>query len=345
MPVGTVSPGTSREGGELVEQAIGIVGFGPVGTILGAYLARAGVKVYGVEEVPARLEQVNNDGLRVRGFVEIDEKIERCFASLEELSRIEGLASTFICTKTWAITKVMSVFVGLEWPAEMRIIAFMNGIGPEDTLGEFISKERVCRGVVNYAGNLTPEGVVNMNWFHPPNLLGPATDRKTKWSPAMGAVLTEAGLVTENVSHYEMKKAAFYKTVLNSALNALCAAHGLTMGQAMRLKHTRGKARVLLQEGLTVAAVVGYNYGEDALNSCMRYLEGGGDHYPSMWFDLKNKRPTEIDYINGKIVKIGRMFRNIDVDLNLFFTGAIVTQEIKNGTRDENDIPDYLVYG
>ena len=54
-------------------------------------------------------------------------------------------------------------------------------------------------------------------------------------------------------------------------------------------------------------------------------------------------RPTEIEYINGKIVKIGRMFNNIDVDLNMFFTSAIVTQEIRNGTRDEEDIPDYLV--
>jgi ketopantoate reductase len=203
----------------------------------------------------------------------------------------------------------------------------------------------VCRGVINYAGNLTPEGVATMNWFHPPNLIGPATERKGEWSSEMETILAASGLTTVQVSHGEMKKAAFYKTILNSALNALCAAHGLTMAQAMRLKHTRGKARVLLQEGLTVAATVGYNYGEDALDRCMAYLEGGGDHYPSMWFDLKGRRPTEILYINGKIVKIGRMFKGIDVDLNMYFTSAIVTQEIKNGTRAEDDIPDYLVFG
>jgi 2-dehydropantoate 2-reductase len=140
-----------------------------------------------------------------------------------------------------------------------------------------------------------------------------------------------------------MKKAAFLKTVLNSALNALCAAHGLTMADAMRLKHTRSNARKLLREGLTVAGLVGYNYGEDALDRCLGYLEAGGKHYPSMWFDLKNKRPTEIEYINGKIVKIGRMFNDVDVDLNLFFTSAIVTQEIKNKSRSEDDIPEYLI--
>ncbi len=330
-------------GEEPKEQVVGVVGFGPVGTILAAYLARAGAKVYGVETVPERLQQITKDGLRVQGFAQLSERIEECFPSLAGLAKVENLSATFICTKTWAIKSVMSEFTTLSWPADMRIIAFMNGIGPEDTLGEYVGKERVCRGVINYAGNVASDGTVSMNWFHPPNLLGPATERKATWAPCMGALLTSSGLITEQVSHHEIKKAAFYKTILNSALNALCAAHGLTMGQAMRLRHTRGKARVLLQEALTVGAVVGYNYGEDALYACLRYLEGGGDHYPSMWFDLKNKRPTEIDYINGKIVKIGRMFKSVDVDLNMYFTSAIVTQEIKNGTRDENDIPEYLI--
>ena len=325
------------------QQVVGIVGLGPVGTILGAYLSSAGVKVYGVERV-GRAEQVNADGLRVAVYAELHERIEHCFTTLRELSTVEGLGTVFMCTKTWSIAKVMTDFLQHSWPKDVRIIAFMNGIGPEDALGAYLGKENVCRGVVNYAGNLMPDGVVNMNWFHPPNLIGPATVRSPCCAQELGDLLTGVGLDTGTVSHHEMKKAAFYKTVLNSALNALCAAHGLTMRQAMRLKHTRGKAIKLLQEGLTVASTVGYTYGEDAMENCMAYLEGGGDHYPSMWFDLNNKRPTEIEYINGKIVKIARMFRNVDVDLNQFFTSAIVTQEIKNGTRDEEDIPEYLIY-
>jgi len=324
-------------------QLIGIVGLGPVGTILGAYLARSGVKVYGVDAVEERAEQVDRDGLCVRGCAQLQERAVKCFTSLRELGEVEGLTAVFLCTKTWAINQVMEEFSAVEWPGDMRFVAFMNGIGPEDALGEFLDKDRICRGVVNFAGNLTPDGAATMNWFHPPNLIGPATDRPPTWRPEIVDVLTQAGLETIQVSHHEMKKAAFFKTVLNSALNALCAAHGLTMGQAMRLRHTRRAARALLREGLTVAALVGYNYGEDTLEQCISYLEGGGDHYPSMWFDLRNKRPTEIEYINGKIVKIGHMFRGIDVDLNQFFTSAIVTQEIRNGTRDEDDIPEYLV--
>ena len=322
---------------------VGIVGLGPVGSILGAYLVRSGMEVYGVELDQDRARQVNGDGLRINGFAELEERPKNCFSSLSELAEVDGLSVVFICTKTWALTEVMTEFTRLDWPNGTRVVAAMNGIGPEDLVGEHISKERVCRGVINYAGNLNPDGSITMNWFHPPNLLGPATERAPELMSETAATLSQAGLTTLGVTHLEMKKAAFFKTVLNSALNALCAAHGLTMERAMRLRHTRSTARVLLREGLTVAGLVGYNYGEDTLDRCIEYLEGGGDHYPSMWFDLKNRRPTEIEYINGKIVKIGSMFHGIDVGHNRFFTSAIVTQEIRNGTRDDDDIPEYLI--
>ena len=322
---------------------VGIVGLGPVGSILGAYLVRSGMNVYGVELAETRTEQVNRAGFQIRGFVELEERPEGCFSSLAELSEIEDLAVVFICTKTWALPELLPVFADLQWPEKMRVVAAMNGIGPEDLVGEYVSKNHVCRGVINYAGNQKPDGSTVMNWFHPPNLLGPASERAPKRMDEVAEMLTGAGLTTLSVSHYEMKKAAFFKTVLNSALNALCAAHGLTMARAMQLEHTRRMARFLLREGLRVAALVGYNYGEDALDRCIEYLEVGGDHYPSMWFDLKERRPTEIEFINGKIVKIGHMFQGVDVGHNTFFTSAIVTQEIRNGTRDDDDIPEYLI--
>ena len=331
------------KGRALKRYKVGIVGLGPVGSILGAYLVRSGMMVYGVELAETRAEQVNRDGFQIRGFAELEEKPQGCFSSLAELSEIEDLAVVFICTKTWALPDMMPVFADLQWPEKMRVVAAMNGIGPEDLVGEYISRDRVCRGVINYAGNQGPDGWTTMNWFHPPNLLGPASERAPKRMDEVAEMLSGAGLTTLSVSHYEMKKAAFFKTVLNSALNALCAAHGLTMARAMHLKHTRRMARVLLREGLTVAGLVGYNYGEDTLDRCIEYLEAGGEHYPSMWFDLKERRPTEIEFINGKIVKIGHMFQGVDVGHNSFFTSAIVTQEIRNGTRGDDDIPEYLI--
>ena len=44
----------------------------------------------------------------------------------------------------------------------------------------------------------------------------------------------------------------------------------------------------------------------------------------------------------AKIMKIGLMFKNVDVDANVFFTSMVITQEIKSGVRRPDDVPDYL---
>jgi ketopantoate reductase len=80
------------------------------------------------------------------------------------------------------------------------------------------------------------------------------------------------------------------------------------------------------------------------MEACLRYLNAGGDHLPSMWVDLERGMRTEIEYINGRIVQIGAMFKNVDVDVNIFFTSMIVTQEIKSGVRTADDIPEYLAH-
>jgi 2-dehydropantoate 2-reductase len=327
----------------VTDQVIGIVGMGPVGSILGAHLVRSGVKVHGVDVSQNRVDQVNRDGFFLRGAVQLQESPERCFSSLAELAGVNNLVAVFLCVKAWAIPAVMEEWIKVTWPEDTRVVVFMNGIGPEDEVGKYVARERVWRGIINYAGNIDQQGWVTVNWFRPPNLIGPASERVVWWTGGAEEILTKAGLETVQVSYHDMKKAAFFKTILNSSLNALCAAHGLTMEQAMRLRHTRRTAKMLLREGLTVAGLVGYNYGEEALDRCLTFLKGGGDHYPSMWFDLRDRRPTEIEWINGKIVKIAHMFNDVDVDLNMFFTSAIVTQEIKNGTRDEDDIPEYLI--
>jgi len=329
----------------LRRHTVGIVGLGPVGSILAVYLARSGVAVYVMDASPERREQVNTNGISIDGYAELEVGPRPCFASVAEMAQISDLSILFICTKTWALPAVMEELASTQWPDSMRVVAAMNGIGPEDYVGERFAKDRVCRAVLNFAGNRKPDGQMTMNWFHPPNLLGPATERVANHMDEIAELLTAAGLTTHSVSHHEIKRAAFFKTILNSALNAMCAAHGLTMARAMHLPHTRRIARILLREGLAVAAMVGYNFGEDALERCIEYLLGGGDHYPSMWFDLKNRLPTEIEYINGKIVKIGRMFTGVDVSHNLYFTSAIITQEIKNQTRDDTDIPNYLING
>jgi len=182
---------------------------------------------------------------------------------------------------------------------------------------------------------------VNVAWFTPPNCIGPLEPADER-AGELARLLTAAGLETKLLTAHDVKKGVFWKAILNAALMPLCASTGITMRRAMTMPHTRSLARRVIREGLAVAAALGYHYGESALDEALRYLDRGGDHMPSMWVDLQHNLPTEIEYINGKIVQLGKMFSTVDVEANAFLSSTIVTLEIKSGARPPDRIPEYL---
>ncbi len=319
---------------------IAVIGAGPVGSIVAAHLSSIGQEILLVECAEERLEQLQAHGIAVTGTVHVETQMPFLLKSIEDLKSIP-LTALFICTKAWALKTLLPQLAAVVDPGT-PIVSFQNGIGPEDEIANFFPRENVSRAVVNFAGGVPPDGgPVVMQWFNSPNYIAPL-DGGSAALPFLIEKLTVAGLATELVSSHEIKKKVFFKTILNSALNALCASTGITMRQAMSLPHTRTLANMLIREGLSVGSAVGYYYGESSLQFCVHYLENGGDHLPSMWRDLERGLPTEIEYMNGKIVEIGSMFKNVDVDVNIFFTSMIITREIRSGARKSADIPDYL---
>ena len=321
------------------KETIAVIGLGPVGTLLSGYLLKAQKQVAMVD-LPKRIEQIRNTGIQISKYTSMELKPDLLFTDIHDLGPF-NLSMIFVATKTPVLKTIAPKIKEIFYPG-IRIVSFQNGIGVEDVLSKALGAQHVSRGIVNYAGNIDQEtGEVTMNWFHPPNYIGPASERPNDLTD-IAAILTRAGLETEAIDHREMKRQAFIKTILNSALNALCASTGITMSTAMTYRHTRALAKTLIREGLATAAMLGYYYGENALVDCMGYLDKGGDHYPSMWVDLEKKLPTEIDFINGAIVRTASQFKDLDVELNKFFVSMIVTQEIKNGSRDIEEIPEYL---
>jgi ketopantoate reductase len=116
------------------------------------------------------------------------------------------------------------------------------------------------------------------------------------------------------------------------------------MKQAMEGPATRRLAGDLIREGLAVAERLGYDYGGDMYETCMGYLDKGGDHHPSMTADIRAKVPTEIDFINGKILEIGRSFDDLDLEVNRVMVSLLMTEEARIGVRRPDEFPDYLVH-
>ena len=304
---------------------IGIIGMGPVGSILAAHLAKSGEDVVAEDILKEILSKIRKEGLNISGITKLAAKINKTANSISELAEYDP-GIVFMATKACILKHVLPELKRVYTP-EMKIVSYQNGLNNERIIAETLGIDTVYRAIINYAGNLVSPGNVSMNWFQPPNYIGAlhkgryTTDETTRY---IAKIMTASGLKTEETPN--IKEHAWKKTILNSALCSICAMTGQTMKEAMEFEHSRNLAVKLLEEGLEVAKADGYDFGPEALSQFTSYLEKGGAHKPSMLVDVENKRLTEVDFMSGPIARYGETY-GIPTPVNSTFTDLLKALE------------------
>ncbi len=284
------------------DQAYGIIGVGPVGSILAGHLAKHGRRVILVDILKNHLDTIKSKGLKIAGVTQFDIKIGDVCYSIPEL-KDHSVDAIFISVKASILPRILSDIKAATKPGTYAI-SFQNGLDNEMLIAKQFGNERTLRAVVNYAGNILGDGHVDMTFFNKPNYIGTISKEANDYAKHIADVLTSCGLDTQFTEH--IRKYTWEKTILNAGMSALCAVTKQTMRDAMDLGYTREIVEGLVNEGIQVASASGYDFGPDFFNFCMDYLGKAGRHKPSMLIDVENERPTEIDFLNGKIVEYGR---------------------------------------
>jgi len=105
-------------------------------------------------------------------------------------------------------------------------------------------------------------------------------------------------------------------------MSPICVTTRKTMKQMMELKETRDLARGLMIEGIEVARARGIEFEPEFLDYCINYLDKAGHHKVSMQADIESGNPSEIDFLNGKIVEYGKI-EGIPTPINNIFVSLI----------------------
>jgi 2-dehydropantoate 2-reductase len=309
----------------LSKQKFGIIGAGPVGAIMGAHLAKAGHDVTLVDILKAHMDEIKNNGLSVTGFKDLKVPFSEkniCYG-IDELSG-KDVDTVFISVKASALPQVLPILKTIAKPG-MTFVALQNGLDNEDLIADAFGKENTLRIVVNYAGNLIENGKVRMSFFNAPNYIGMVDHKAEKKAQELAEIITKADLETEFTP--EIKKFEWEKIILNAALSPVCALTRRTMKQMMEFKDTRNLAEAVLREGIEVAAANGVHFKPDFLEFCMGYLDKAGHHRTSMHVDIEKKSPTEISFINDKIVQYGKA-KGIPTPINSTIVSLIRGSEL-----------------
>lgn len=287
------------------EYRFGIIGAGPVGSIMGAHLAKAGHSVVLVDILKDHLDEIKRNGLIVTGVKDFTTRFppENLCYSIDQL-RDRDVNTIFIAVKASLMGKIVPLVVKSSKPSA-TFISLQNGLDTEEHLAETFGKERTLRIVVNYAGNVVANGKVRMSFFNPPNYIGTIAPGAEGRARELAKVITAAGMETAFTS--EIKKHEWEKVILNSALSPVCALTRRTMRQMMEYAETRELVEAILREGIDVATASGIHLNPGFLEYCMGYLDKAGHHKTSMHVDIERGSPTEIAFISGKIVEYGKL--------------------------------------
>jgi 2-dehydropantoate 2-reductase len=314
------------------EPKIAVVGVGPVGGVLGAYLARAGHYVVLCDIQKPHLDAIRTRGLSITGFADLVGTCDRVAYGIAELSRFPAVDTIVVATKASALPRLVPEIQKIARP-RMQFVSCQNGLDNEEFLAEAFGPDKVLRIIVNYAGSQMGDGNIHMSFFNPPNYIGAMTSEGEPLARRLAGMMSEAALETQFTP--QIKRYEWEKVILNAALSAMCALTRKPMKDMMDFEQTAFLAEELMREGIDVAEASGVMLDEGFLEHGILYLKKAGYHRTSMHQDVLRRLPTEIDWLNGRIVERGRAL-GLQTPYNLTITTLIKGLEIKSGAPDEH---------
>ncbi len=279
-----------------------VIGAGPVGCIVAAFLAKGGYKVVLCDVVPELVAPAKDRGIVIEGAETLTQRVHATCTSVDELSDFNPDV-VFITVKANALPLIVSAIE--EFHREgMCVVSWQNGIDTELEIAKGLGKKASMRAVVNYGCGLVEPARVKMAFHHPPHFIQELDPDAEAAAVAIASALTRGGLETRRTDR--IINMVWRKSVMNASMNPVCAVTGLTMAQTMNDPIIFNIVDALVKECVQVARANEIFLGWDYYTRAMDYMGHAGDHKPSMLMDIENRRRTEIDFINGKFVEYGR---------------------------------------
>jgi 2-dehydropantoate 2-reductase len=274
-----------------------IVGCGAVGSLFAAHLAKAGeAEVWAYDVWKDHTDAIRKSGLRLSGAAEFTARLQAT-SDPNELPQCEyGIVATKAIHTRSAIAQTAHAF------AHGAVCSVQNGVGNEEIIAEHV--KYVIRGTTFPAGHPIAPGHIGYDikgdtWIGPFEPTQTPMDRVEK----LAGLMTRSGMNT--IALQDARGAQWTKLIFNASTNPVGALTLLHHGAATRFKPTGGLFEDLIREGEAVASALGIQLHGDARQLVQKGANAPGKHRASMLQDVLAKRQTEVDFMNGAIVKWG----------------------------------------
>lgn len=309
-----------------------IFGTGAMGSAFGGFLSRSDHEIY-LYGRPWHLNAIRRRGLKVTGIW--GHHTFRKFKLVTDftiLERTKPYDLILLTVKSFDTEKAARELRRIVSPKTL-LVTIQNGLGNIETLHRFFPKKQVLAARVIFGVEIWP-GKIKITVSADRVLVGETALRKvTPRVRALASLFTNSGIKARTVA--DIRKPLWAKVIYNAALNPLASLLGVHYGALLEIPVTRELMKQIVDEIYQTAARLGLRLEPKTAKAYTKLLferltPATYDHHPSMLQDLLKGNRTEIDAMNGAIVRLGAR-AGIRTPINQLITSLVKMRETLKG--------------
>ncbi len=299
---------------------ITVIGSGAMGCLFGGLLTEAGQEVRLLDVWPEHVKALNENGLSI--LREGDERIIRVRASTDPAEiRETDLALIFVKhSQTGEAARTAVRLLGDTG----YILTLQNGMGNAEIIAETAGRKRVICGTTAQGAMLLGPGCIQHSGIGK-TIIGMWEQKRQPIVDQVAGAFSAAKIETSGVD--DIRPVIWSKLFANVGINAITALCNIRNGQLLDLEPTRQLVVTVVTEAMAVAGALQVVVTDDALDNVFTIAEATASNRSSMGQDVDAHRLTEIDAINGYIVRRAEEL-GIEVPVNQSLTRLIKTLQV-----------------
>jgi 2-dehydropantoate 2-reductase len=274
-----------------------IVGPGAMGCLFAAFLSKSKEEIWLLDKIKERSNQINQKGISLEGVSGKSHAQVKCTCDAKEIGEADLVV---ICVKSYDTKEAIirsKALVG----ENTSVLTLQNGIGNIEIIGEVVGSDKVIGGVTNEGATLLDAGRIK-HAGKGETVVGRIDGKIPVQMRSIREIFNKAGFVMR-ISR-DIKGLLWSKLIINVGINALTAITRLNNGKLVDFEGTRKILRSAVTEATRIAKRkrIKLIY-DDPLAKVEAVCEATGSNVSSMLQDVLRKKRTEIDFINGVIVR------------------------------------------
>ena len=287
---------------------IAVIGPGAIGCLFAALLSRAGNEVWLVDRHPQRARMLGRRGLFVSGSTAlrhsqgVPQEFRATVRATADPQQVGPVDLVIMAVKSFHTPEAAQAATPLVGD-ETAVLTLQNGLGNLEVLQQALGAERVIGGVTSQGAAIVAPGQVH-HAGDGPTVIGEPGGTLSERLLGIQEEFSQAGIQTDVTTN--LPSALWGKLVVNAGLNAVGALAHVRNGAIMESAHLRRVMGAAVREAVAVAKAKGISLPyPDMAAHAEEICQRTANNMNSMLQDLLRQRPTEVEAINGAVVREG----------------------------------------